>query len=131
MWVGTNPTKVFCNHKQKIIQHHRNIHTNFYSGVCTSYKQIDRTNISQKKCRFHCRKKNLKKEKKHRSREITKSHFYWHIFFVTNISLVSIYNFRGLILVHKVFVISNVFVFIKRKKYCSSTIDDCIISTQH
>ena len=47
MKVGTNPTKVFCNQKQKIIQHDWNIHTHFYSGVCKSYKQIDMTNIKK------------------------------------------------------------------------------------
>ena len=40
-------TKVFCNQKQKIIQHDWNIHTHFYSGVCKSYKQIDMTNIKK------------------------------------------------------------------------------------
>ena len=57
MKVGTNPTKVFCNQKQKIIQHDWNIYTHFYSRVCKSYKQIDMTNI---KTLYKRSKKNFK-----------------------------------------------------------------------
>ena len=42
MWVGTNPTKVFCNQKQKIIQHDWNIHTHFFARVTNKLSWYDK-----------------------------------------------------------------------------------------